>query len=148
MRAERVKVHLVFSALLCIAGCTPPEERQQVELMDAIEKAIRLPPDAGTLARFARVYKFASSDRVIGFYFVPDDEPDEQFCQDTKMGGRTNGQIALACPPPEGMTADERRWFANDVHLPRVSDGGCYYIDVEYDLKRNVVTSARCHGEG
>jgi hypothetical protein len=141
-----LKCYLTVSAALFVVACASPEERRRAEIMNAIEKEIQLPQGAGEMTRYARTYKFASPDRVIGFYFVPDKDYDDWFCQGAKKGGATNGQIALACPPPDGIAAGERRWFDADVHMPAVSDGGCNYVDVEYDMKTNRVTSARCHG--
>lgn len=115
--------------------------------MDAIERDIRLPPGARPLKEFARTYKFASPSRVVAFYFIPSKQHDEWFCQMAKKGGPTNGQIVLGCPSPDGLRAGERRWLGDDVSLPDVCDGGCGYIDVEYDLKSKAVTSAHCHGE-
>ena len=137
---------LFHAALLWLAGCSPIEDRQRVELMDRIEHLIQLPVGAYPLNSYARAYKFSSQDQVRAFYFLPDLKYDQWFCDGAKRGGRTNGQVALACPPPEGMKADERRWFGDDVYLPDVCDGGCGFIDVEYNLKSGAVVSVRCHG--
>ena len=115
--------------------------------MNAIERSIQLPSGAKSLNQYARIYKHASSTLVAAFYFIPDDEHDEWFCKGTKEGGPTNGQTLLACPPPDGMRAGERRWLGEKVFLPKVSDGGCYYIDLQYDLKSGTVTHAQCQGE-
>ncbi|MDB5714312.1 MAG: hypothetical protein JWO15_1709 [Sphingomonadales bacterium] len=85
----------LFDGYLLIA-----EEREQTDLMNTIENKVRLSPDAGKIERFARSYKFGPSDRVEAFYFVPDVQRDQGFCEGAKSGGRTNGQIALVCPPP------------------------------------------------
>ena len=142
-----MKSHSSIAAMLLIAGCSMPEQRQHTESMDAIENNVQIPSGAGPIIKFARTYKYASSTRVVAFYFVPDDKPDEAFCKGAKEGGPTNGQILLGCPPPDGMKAGERRWVSDDVFLPDVNDGGCNYIDVEYDLKSKSVTYANCHGE-
>lgn len=115
--------------------------------MDTIEQGIKLPIGAEQLPRYARAYKFTSPDRVSAFYFIPDDSFDGEFCTVARSGGRTNGQIALLCPPPDGMEPGERRWFRDDVDLPDVLDGGCSYITVEYDVQRKAITSASCNGE-
>ena len=146
-KAESMKFHSPLAAILLIAGCTPAEQPQQAEIMDAIELDVQVPSGAPPLNRFARTYKYASSARVVAFYFVPDDKPDERFCSRIKEGGPQNGQVLLGCPPPEGMKAGERRWLNDDVSLPDVNDGGCNYIDVEYDLKSKSVIRADCHGE-
>ncbi|MBB5716438.1 hypothetical protein [Sphingomonas aerophila] len=143
-----MKLYLILAAFLATTACDPPEARRQAELMNTIERKITLPPGAGAVERFARAYKFASPDRVEALYFIPEEEPDRMFCEGTKRYGHKNGQIALACPPPDGMKAGERRWFADDVILPFVSDGACAYIDVEYQVGSKTVPKASCHGEG
>ena len=144
LRAEPLKSQLALAVTLVIVGCASTDERRHTNLMNNIEKEIQLPPGAAKISQYARAYKFDSHDRITAFYFIPQNV--DGFCQGAKRGGRTNGQIALACPPPDGMKAGERRWFDNDVYLPEVNDGGCNYIDVEYDLKTNAVTYAQCHG--
>jgi hypothetical protein len=142
-----MKPSLPMIAIFCVSACTSPEERRHAEIMNAIEHGIRLPPGSKSLNRYARTYKYASPSRVIAFYFIPDDKHDEWFCKGAKVGGPTNGQILLACAPPDGMTPGERRWLGDKVFLPDVSDGGCTYVDVEYDLKSKAVIHAYCHGE-
>jgi len=141
-----MRQRLFLAALLWLSGCAQTEEHQRAELIGKIEQSIHLPVGAYPLSAYARVYKFSSQDRVTAFYFVPDVKHDQWFCDGAKKGGRTNGQVALACPPPKGMKADERRWFGDDVYLPDVCDGGCGYIDVEYNVKSGSVISAKCHG--
>jgi len=142
-----MKPYLPFSAILLIVGCTSPEQRRQTEIMDAIEHDVQIPFDARPLTQFARTYKYASSTRVVAFYFIPHDEPDEWFCKGAKEGGPTNGQVLLGCRPPDGMKAGERRWLSDDVCLPYVNDGGCNYVDIEYDLRSQSVIRADCNGE-
>ena len=143
-----MKSCLILPLILCVAGCASPEERRQTDLMDRIEKQVQLPSGAGEITRFARAYKFSSQDHVIALYFVPNARPDQAFCDGARGGGPTNGQIALACPPPEGMKAGDRRWFGNDVYLPAVFDGGCNYLDIGYDVRKRSITIGRCHGVG
>ncbi len=142
-----LKRHFIFATVLLAAGCGPAEERQHAELMDVIEQGLELPNGAEQLRRYARTYKFASPNRVEAHYFMPSDSFIDESCKGAKSGGRTNGQIALLCPPPDGMQAGERRWFAYDVSLPLVEDGGCNFIEVEYDVQRKAIVSAYCNGE-
>lgn len=59
----------------------------------------------------------------------------------------TTDKFYSAARPPDGMKQGERRWVTNDGALPQVSDGGCDYIDVEFDLVTATVTRLACHGE-
>jgi hypothetical protein len=141
-----MKAFIPLAAFIYVTGCSSPEQVRRKELMDIIEKQIRLPSGAEEMNRYARAYKFASSDKIVAAYFLPPSKLDEQFCEGAKEGGQRNGQIALACPSPEGMKADESRWFDNDVYLPDISGDGCGYIYVVYDLRKRAVMYARCNG--
>lgn len=143
-----MKPYYALAVTFLMVACSSPEVRQHTALMQTIENNLRLPQEAGKIEKFGRAYKFGSPNRVEAFYFVPNVQHDDRFCEGAKGGGRTNGQIVLACPPPDGMKAGERRWFDNDVHLPSVNDGGCNYVDVVYDIRLRKVFSARCHGVG
>ncbi len=138
---------LSLAAFGLVAGCASPEERRRADLMDEIERNVVLPPGAQPLRTYARTYKFVAPERVEAFYFTPDDRLDGDFCAGTKEGGRTNGQVLLACKPPWGLGAGQRRWLDDDVHLPAVSDGGCYYISINYDLSDGGRPEAYCNGE-
>ena len=115
--------------------------------MDAIEQKVRLPSNAGPIEHYARAYAYGSPTRIAAVYFRPDRSHDPAFCQEAKRGGVDNGQILLGCALPDGMKQDERRWVTSDEALPQVSDGGCDYIDVEFDLVTATVTRLACHGE-
>ncbi|WP_179042531.1 hypothetical protein [Sphingobium lactosutens] len=142
-----MKPYLALPAMLLTVSCTSSEQRRHLEIMDAIEHAVQIPSGAGPMSQFARTYKYASPTRVVAFYFIPDETTDELFCEGAKEGGPKNGQVLLGCPPPDGMKAGERRWLNNDVFLPDINDGGCNYIDIEYDLKSKLFIRAECHGE-
>lgn len=144
---NRMKRHFILLSALLAAGCGSAEQRRHAKLMDAVEQSLKLPNGAEQLPLYARAYKFASPSRVVASYFIPDGSFDGGFCAEAKSGGRTNGQIALLCPPPDGMKAGERRWFADDVYLPDILDGGCSYIAIEYDVHRKAIISANCNGE-
>jgi hypothetical protein len=117
-----------------------------VEIMDDIESKVQLPPRAQLLEYYARAYTYASSTRVAALYFRPLDNQDFEFCEGAKSYGADNGQILLGCPPPDGMKRNERRWLGNGTLLPVVDDGGCAYINVEYDLTTKTVIRAYCNG--
>ncbi|MEO5493350.1 MAG: hypothetical protein ABIR08_04905 [Sphingomonas sp.] len=144
-KAAEVKSYFIGLAVLCTAGSAPPKQPLHTALMIKIESKMRLPAGSGTIDRFARAYKFASPTRVIALYFVPDDGKGKSFCSEAKKGG-SKGEIALFCPPPDGMKVGERRWFSDNASLPVVFDGGCSYVDVEYDLKAETVIFSKCHG--
>lgn len=138
---------LLFAVLLlCVGGCSPHVRSEQTVIMDMIERQISLPKGARPLKTYARAYAPSSNERVSALYFRPDASLSS--CAGAKAGGPTNGQIALLCPPPDGFKAGERRWLTNSRLLPSVSDGGCAFIDVEFDIPSTKIISAQCHGSG
>lgn len=142
-----MKYAVITALALCIGGCSPQEEREHFELMDAIESKVQLPSRAGLLQDYARAYKYTSSTRVVAIYFRPFNGQDLWFCESAKTYGSNNGQILLGCPPPDGMERNERRWLGSEVLLPVADDGGCDYINLVYDLTAKRVTSTTCNGE-
>jgi hypothetical protein len=137
---------LILLSVFIVIGCAPAEQSQRDELMKVIEQRVELPSGSAPLTRYARAYKFAEPERVTAVYFLPDNSFIEESCQSAKSSGRTNGQIVLFCPPPDGMRADESRWFENDVHLPDQMDGGCSFIVIEYSIALKTIISANCNG--
>ena len=137
---------LAPALLLAAEGCTPHIRPEQTAIMDLVERQITLPRGAKPLTAYARAYAETSKDRVSALYFCPDAEFSS--CRGAKAGGPSNGQIVLLCPPPEGMQAGERRWLDNSQSLPSVSDGGCAYVDVEFNIPAKKVVLAQCHGDG
>jgi len=115
--------------------------------MDMVERQVRLPTGAAALEQYARAYAFGPDDRVAAYYFRPDERRDDSDCREAQAGGALNaGQIALICSPPIGMEPGERRWFASERHFPVADDGGCRYIEIEFDLRRNSIVRVECNG--
>ena len=135
-----------LAALALVAACTSAEQGQQNEIMEAIEREIQLPAEAAALDRYARAYKRASPTRIVAFYFIRYGKPNSFSCTAASENGPSNGQILMRCPPPDGMAAGERRWLDDAMSLPGADDGGCDYVDVEYDLDTKSFVRVSCHG--
>lgn len=114
--------------------------------MKMIERQVSLPKGASLLKTYARAYAPSSKDRVSALYFRP--EASFFSCAEAKIIGPTNGKIAILCPPPDGIKAGEQHWLTNTRLLPSLSDGGCAYIDLEFDVPSKKVIPAQCHGFG
>ena len=102
---------------------TPPntEEQARIELMDRIEREIRLPEGAGPLASYARSYAWQQREdgfrKVVAVY-------------DSLTGA-----------------APGRRWVA-ETEFPLVMDGGCGLISLSYDVAAQRIEHVTCNGEG
>lgn len=115
--------------------------------MGNIERQLKLPVGAEPLERYARTYAFKSPDRVSAVYYIPSAPVSDEACRIARgLGPEGAAAVARHCPPPEGMTAGERRWFKDADALPLIFDGGCGNIDVEFDLKTGSVIFAHCQG--
>lgn len=143
-----MKSWLALFLATAITGCAPPGQREHTQIMDAIEHRVQLPPGAAPLAEYARAYAYAPGGRVIAHYFQPDGHFLAEPCNGAKRHGPGNGQIAMLCPPPDGMESGERRWYEDYKMLPDATDGGCDLIDFEFDSQTMIVRDIRCHGEG
>ena len=104
-------------------AATPPntEEQARIELMDRIEREVRLPDGAGPLASYARSY--AWQQRADGFRKVV-------AVYDSLTGA-----------------APGRRWVA-ETEFPLVMDGGCGLISLSYDVAAQRIEHVTCNGEG
>ena len=101
---------------------TPPatEAQAQIELMDQIERQVRLPEGASPLATYARFYAWQQRGdairKVVATY------------------------VALGEPPG-------RRWV-EETDFPLIMDGGCSVITMSYNVTTQQVEHVSCNGEG
>lgn len=103
-------------------AATPPNTEAQArsELMDQIERQVRLPEGAGPLASYERSYAW----------------------QDRQDGYRKVLGVYLT---PEGINRG-RRWVAEN-ELPLILDGGCSMITLTYDVATQRIEHIACNGE-
>lgn len=141
-----MKWPIVIALTLGLAGCDA--QTGEADMTSAIEREIRLPVGAHPLNAYARVYAYAPDDKVVAIYFFPS-KPDQRLCEEEReieFKERSEGASRF-CPPPKGLIAGERRWITDYTMLPGAHDGGCNYIDVEYDMKAHSFAHVACHGE-
>lgn len=125
-----------FLALLLAFGCTqapaqnkqsaPPSsgltavETGQEQLMNRIEREVRLPQGAGALASYARSYAWQQREdgvrKVVAVY-------------ENLTGARPG-----------------RHWVA-ETDLPVIMDGGCGLISLSYDVAAGRIEHVECNGE-
>jgi hypothetical protein len=111
-------------AVLLLSACSTAEERQHSQLMDQIEKQVRMPAGSRPLAEYARYYAFDKRGRVVAIY------------------------TTLREPSYESLNlpAGQRRWVSHEDRLPGISDGGCGVVEVLFDPATEQVTRAECNG--
>ena len=124
-----------YLALLLAFGCAqapaqdnrsaPPSsglnavETEQAQLMDRIERAVRLPDGAGALSSYARYYAWQQREdgvrKVIAVY-------------ENLTGARPG-----------------RHWVA-ETELPVIMDGGCGVVSLSYDVAGQRIEHVSCNG--
>lgn len=136
-----VRRTLTLSLFLALAGCGAAHSPEQA-LISEIELKVRLPFGALPLKSYARAYAYGPNRTVRGVYFKPLDPVPG--CLELTAKEPQGGQRALLCPPPQGMSANERRWFSNYELLPDFTDGGCARIQITYHRDAQVLDSVQC----
>lgn len=111
--------------------------------MDKIEKQVRLPPGAASLAHFARYYAFRADGKVRGTYLPPDDPaPPDQRCVEVTPNSQSR---EVPCPPePRRVKAGERMWLQHEERLPWIMDAGCLAVSVIFDPRSDEVEQVAC----
>ena len=97
------------------------EAQAREELMDEIERQVRLPEGAGPLASYARYYAWQQRD--------------DGYRKVVAVFERLTG-----APPG-------RRWVA-ETDFPLAMDGGCGLISLSYDVTARRIEHVACNGEG
>jgi hypothetical protein len=149
LRTERMMLgsmkRLAYATLL-LCGCQQPSREER--LMNRIEAKIQLPHGAGNLASYAKTYAYLPADGLVtGEYFVPHDGEQPPSCEDIERAERQGVEVWAACPLREGPRSGQRRWFKDYRNLPYADEGGCTWVDVEYNFKTDHLL-AQCHGTG
>ena len=144
-----MKVIAAVSLLGALQGCTSSPPSAEAELMDKIERQVKLPAGAEPLARYARYYALDRQGQVLGVYLIPfsyDIGPDDGCSEVT-----ANFELKDTSCPPEAsqvhnLKAGQRRWLARDKGLPVVNDGGCSVVNVVFDRQKGTVEDVFCNG--
>ena len=133
------------AVVLALAGCSIPEERQQIRIMDDVERTIRLPPGSLRLNDYSRYYAEQSSGKVAVLYVVHS-ASHIKYMQDLCSREPTNtfpcsenGRLRLV--PPGG-----RLWLADSRDLPSMDGGGCGNLQFTYDPASKALPTPRCNG--
>ncbi len=150
--------------LLLLAACAPsssrdpaPADAREQALMDEIETSVRLPAGANPLSGYGRSYAYAAPGEVRAVYLVPYGPPEagqgcEVMTEDSKSRPCTAREVADAPASGAGLRAAQvpagkRRWIKDVRALPRISDGGCMQVTIDYDVAARKFLSVACNGE-
>ena len=144
--------------LLLTASAAPYPSRRQHELMNDIERAIRLPEGAKPLSKYDRNYAFAGPDKVVAKYLMLSeatrynkecDAISKKSSSERCTTENANRFVKFDGSKVGSHTpAGKRRWFENAQSLPFIYDGGCMQVNVEYDIPTQRITEASCNGYG
>lgn len=108
---------MMATALLAANGST--EDAHQTASMNSIEKRLKMPKGANTIAHYSRFYAKLKTGEVRAVFIEE---------------------------AHDGLPVGQRRWLADAKLLPVVFDGGCYVVTVVFDPRAAIVTQAYCNG--
>lgn len=140
----------IVTAAVLLSGCSTPEERDRVAVMNHIERQVQLPKGSRSLVEYARYYAESDRGEVVAVYLIPDNyemragESCSEALADFKS--REVPCETLLMRSDWDIPAGERRWVRSEQDLPLVSDGGCSVITVTFDKAKSVMKSAECNG--
>ena len=142
------KVFAAFGLGLLLAGCAT-ESSQTDKIMDQIESTISLPSGASEIGSYARYYTKSENGLVTAVYLSPFEKPDpNDGCSEIMPDDSLKD---VPCPETEYayplLESGQRVWLEDFRNMPVVFDGGCIYIEIEYDLKTQKYISIACNGE-
>ena len=117
--------------------------------MDEIEASISLPTGASEIDSYARYYTKSENGLVNAVYLSPFEKPDpNDSCSEIMPDDSLKD---VPCPKTEYaypiLESGQRVWLKDFRNIPIVFDGGCSYIEIEYDLKTQKYVSVQCNGE-
>lgn len=139
--------------LTLLAAAGHPQDDGERALMREIEAAIILPRGANPLASYGRNYA-REGTRIVAVFATPpvfsgggcfmvSADLKSRPCTDEEIAGNRKAEREYAASQ---AAAGESRWFEDRRSLPLVFDGGCSFIDVEYDPAGKRFVSVACHG--
>ncbi|WP_242154433.1 hypothetical protein [Sphingomonas sp. BAUL-RG-20F-R05-02] len=94
----------------------PPVDR--TALASEIERTVVMPVGAHPIGAYTKDYALTGVGTVVGRYDLP----------------------------PTRRPAAPGRWFDDPADIPKIFDGGCSVVNVEYDLTARKVLSVSCNG--
>lgn len=127
--------------LTTLASCASSQRDSHSALMDEIESAIQLPPEAEPLESYARYYsEYKGSVRGAYTTQVEPPRPSDYGCEEVQSDGSLK---TVDCPAPADARPGERRWVKFDDY-PAVAGENCTAIQLEYDLRTRKITYLEC----
>ena len=134
------RLFLVLPAL--VAACSASPDSQHAQLLDEVERQVRLPDQAEPLKAYSRYYASAANGEIVGIYLLPD-------LQRGKCVGDGEDQTSSIgeCQPVRGtrnLKANERLWVDNHTLLPTLSGRGCTVVNVAYNPATGQPTRVSC----
>ena len=111
---------LTLSMLGVMTGCDQTFSPSEAIASDIESQVLAKYPDVSPLDRWARFYAYTPAGTVKAVYIY-----------------------ANKGVPPIAGRAGRREWVEQDA-LPKIYDGGCNALNVEYELEARALTSVAC----
>jgi len=112
-----MKVIAALSLLGALQGCASSPPSAEAELMDKVERQVKLPAGAEPLARYARYYALDRQGQVLGVYLTPfsNDVGPHEGCSEVTA----NFELKDTSCPPEASQVHNLK--ASDVGWPTIT---------------------------
>ena len=140
-----------FAAIgMFLGACSAPQDRQREQMMDQIEKQVRLPQGAEPLDKYVRYYAGPDRGNIAAIYILPglDELPPGEVCEELKAN-----MSSAPCSSQSPITAEvgpgNRIWVPDSSKLPVPlrDTGKCGMVSVVYMVGQRRVVEAACFGQ-
>jgi hypothetical protein len=135
---------------LLLSGSSPPDIRQRDQLLDNIERSIRLPAGAKPLNSYVHYYAPAGRGMIAGMYMLPglDDLPPGEGCEQLRED-MTSEPCTFGWPKSTSVGAGNRAWLSGLEKLPMPArDGGhCGIITFGYRTSDRQFLDVTCYDD-
>lgn len=133
-----------------LTGCSSPEDRAREELLDRIERSVRLPAGAKPFGSYARYYAPSGRDEVVGIFILPglDELPAGEGCEELAVNG-ASAPCSFEGPKSSTVGAGNRVWLSDYAKLPMpMRDArNCGLISMVYQTAQRRFLEVVCYGE-
>ncbi|WP_337658825.1 hypothetical protein [Sphingorhabdus sp. Alg231-15] len=127
-----------------VVGCDENKHDETAEtsaIMDVIENEVSIPSSGRTLDEYVRYYSFTANGEVSVVYITPINVSESVICDDEEV-------ISICTPEGRRISfaeAGTRMWLNDFDLIPGMDDGGCNYIQFEFDPATSNILNFRCN---
>ncbi len=143
-RLPAIRICLALAMSSIVVGCDENKHDETAEtsaIMDVIENEVSIPSSGRTLDEYVRYYSFTANGEVSVVYITPINVSESVICDDEEV-------ISICTPEGRRISfaeAGTRMWLNDFDLIPGMDDGGCNYIQFEFDPATSNILNFRCN---